>query len=113
MKGVKKSGLVTMALLALALSGCAFQAAGEPFPTSAQMLVACSAEKAAGTPQEKAPDCLRWWAISQGCTVQAVANAVNPIAIPIVTAGAPIAAPIISLGASFNTAICKQRGFLK
>ena len=42
-----------------------------------------------------------------------MADAVNPLIIPVATAGNPLAGSLISAGASLNTAVCKQQGFLQ
>lgn len=94
------------ALLLLIPAGC-FQAAGQPFPTSAQILTACKAETASGTPSSQAPDCVAHYAIQMACNAEALGPAINPV----VSVVNPVVGSVLQIQATLNKALCTQKGF--
>ena len=97
-------------LLALALytlcGGC-FQAEGQPFPTSQQMMTACAAEIAKGTPARRAPDCAAHFAIQMACNAEALGPAINPLVAVI----NPVAGSVLTVQATINKSLCAAQGF--
>jgi hypothetical protein len=105
-------GLLFLALSLIVLDlNCCFHAAGQPFPTSQQMMAACDLELKAGKPSAQAPDCVAHWVAQQACNAQAFADVLNPIVIPAASAGNPLLGSLLNDGAIINTAICRAQGF--
>lgn len=92
--------------LALLVPGC-FQAAGQPFPTSAQMLTACKAEVASGTASAQAPDCVAHYAVQMACNAESLGPTINPV----VSMVNPVAGSVLQIQASLNKVLCTQQGF--
>jgi len=95
-----------MLSVGLLLFSC-FQAAGQPFPTSQQMMTACHAEIAKGIPAQFAPDCAAHYAIQMACNAEALGPAINPL----VTMVNPVAGSVLTVQATLNKQLCQQQGF--
>ncbi len=94
----------------LAPNGCSLIGAGGnvQLPTATQLLATCQAEEKAGTASSKAPDCIAYYAIQQGCNVAALGTAVNPL----VATVNPVAGSILTTAADISLATCQKQGFI-
>ena len=100
-----KFGLFVFGLIGLlavevtmSLAGC-FQAAGQPFPTSQQIMDACA--------KGSKPDCDVHYAIQMACNAEALGPVVNPL----ITTVNPVAGSILTIQSGLNRQICADKGF--